>query len=116
MDKKMFGKQLQKYRELAGYSQEDLPEKADCSTIFISYIERGQKSPSLKTFMNLVNTLNVPADVLLGNEMVTYTSEKLKHMEKRLDILPAKERQRILDIMDDAITIELKYYGELGEK
>ena len=46
MDKKMFGKQLQKYRELAGYSQEDLAEKADCSTIFISYIERGQKSPS----------------------------------------------------------------------
>ena len=66
--------------------------------------------------MNLVNALNVPADVLLGNEMVTYTSEKLKHMEKRLDILPAKERQRILDIMDDAITIELKYYGEQGEK
>ncbi len=116
MDKELFGIQLQKYRELAGYSQEDLAEKVDCSTIFISYIERGQKSPSLKTFMNLVNALNVPADVLLGNEMVNYTSEKLKHMVKRLNILPAKEQQRILDIMEEAITIELKYYERQGEK
>ena len=110
MDKELFGIQLQKYRELAGYSQEDLAEKVDCSTIFISYIERGQKSPSLKTFMNL------PADVLLGNETVNYTSEKLKHMVKRLNILPAKEQQRILDIMEEAITIELKYYERQGEK
>ncbi len=116
MDKGLFGIQLQKYRELAGYSQEDLAEKVDCSTIFISYIEHGQKSPSLKTFIKLVNALNVPADVLLGNEIVNYTSEKLKHMINRLDILPAKERQRILDIMDEAITIELKYYEGQGEK
>jgi len=116
VDKGLFGIQLQKYRELAGYSQEDLAEKVDCSTIFISYIEHGQKSLSLKTFIKLVNALNVPADVLLGNEIVNYTSEKLKHMINRLDILPAKERQRILDIMDEAITIELKYYEGQGEK
>lgn len=115
MDKKSFGKQLQKYRELAGYSQEELAEKIDCSSIFISYIERGQKSPSLNTLINLANTLNVSTDILLGNEMGNYTSEKLKHMEKRLAALPVKERQRILDIIDDAITIELKYYKEQGE-
>ena len=47
MDKKAFGKQLQLYRERAGYSQEALAEQIECSTIFISYIERGEKSPSL---------------------------------------------------------------------
>lgn len=115
MDKELFGAQLQKYRELAGYSQEDLAEKVDCSTIFISYIERGKKSPSLKMFMNLANVLNVSADVLLGNEMVNYTSEKLKYIEKCLEILPVKERQRILDIMDNVVTIELKYYRKQRE-
>ena len=51
MDKKAFGKQLQLYRERAGYSQEALAEQIECSTIFISYIERGEKSPSLDTLV-----------------------------------------------------------------
>ena len=37
MDKKAFGKELQKYREQAGYSQETLAECVGCSSIFISY-------------------------------------------------------------------------------
>ncbi|MDE7322422.1 MAG: helix-turn-helix domain-containing protein [Lachnospiraceae bacterium] len=114
MDKGLFGRRLQKYREMKGYSQEELAEKIDCSAIFISGIECGKKSPSLKTLMNLANSLNVSADILLGGEMANYTSEKLKDMEKRLDILPDRERQRILDIMDNIITIELKYCKEQG--
>lgn len=39
MNRKSFGKQLQKYRERAGYSQEKLAEKIECSTIFISYMQ-----------------------------------------------------------------------------
>lgn len=112
MDKKSFGKQLQKYRELAGYSQEDLAEKIDCSSIFISYIERGVKSPSLDTLVKLSNALNVSADVLLGKEMNCFTSQKLRHIEERLHALPVRERQRILDIMDEAISIELSYCNE----
>lgn len=112
MDKKLFGKQLQKYRELAGYSQEDLAEKIDCSSIFISYIERGQKAPSVNTFIKLVNTLNISADILLGKEVKNYTSEKLKDIEKRLSSLPLKERQRLFDVIDAVIAIELDYYNE----
>lgn len=52
MDKKAFGKQLQRYRERAGYSQEALAEQIECSTIFISYIERGEKSPAWTRWSN----------------------------------------------------------------
>ena len=45
MDKKALGKELQKYRERAGYSQETLAEVINCSAIFISYIERGVNLP-----------------------------------------------------------------------
>lgn len=45
MDKKTFGKELQKYRELVGYSQEKLAEYVGCSAIFISYVERGENPP-----------------------------------------------------------------------
>lgn len=43
-----------------------------------------------------------------------YSSEKLKHIENRLKPLPEQEQQRILDIMDSAITIELDYYSKRG--
>lgn len=112
MDRKSFGRQLQKYRNLVGYSQEDLAERIECSPIFISYIERGQKSPSIDTLVKLSNALNVSADVLLGKEMNHFTSEKLRHIEERLNALPVRERQRILDIMDEAISIELSYCNE----
>ena len=114
MDKKSFGKELQKYRERAGYSQENLAEYVDCSAIFISYMERGIKSPSLDTLVKLSNVLGVSADILLGRGLKEYSSEKLKYIENRLKVLPEQEQQRILDIMDSAITIELEYFCEKG--
>ena len=80
----------------------------------VSYIERGVKSPSLNTLISISNTLNVSVDILLGKELKKYSSEKLKHIEKRLTPLPEQEQQRILDIMDSAITIELDYYSKRG--
>ncbi len=69
MDKKSFGKQLQRYREQAGFSQEVLAEQIECSTIFISYIERGEKSPSLDTLSERSNgfkkLLLIKSEILL---------------------------------------------------
>ena len=103
MDKKAFGKQLQRYRERAGYSQEALAEQIECSTIFISYIERGEKSPSLDTLVKLANALDISVDILLGKELKNYTSEKLKYIENQLKNLPSLEQQKILDIMDSVV-------------
>lgn len=113
MDKKAFGKHLQKYREKAGYSQELLAEKIGCSTIFISYMERGEKSPSLNTLIKLSNVLNISADILLGNESSHYNSEVLKNISKRLNTLPPKDQKRILDVFESIISIELNYYKEM---
>ena len=114
MDKKAFGKQLQRYRERAGYSQESLAEQIECSTIFISYIERGEKSPSLDTLIKLANALNISVDILLGRELKNYTSEKLKYIESRLKKLPSLEQQKVLDILDSVIAVELSYHNEKG--
>lgn len=116
MDKKAFGKQLQRYRERAGYSQEALAEQIECSTIFISYIERGEKSPSLDTLVKLANALNISVDVLFGKELKNYTSEKLIYIENQLKKLPFLEQQKILDIMDSVVTVELSYYDEKGRQ
>lgn len=109
MNRKNFGKQLQKYRERAGYSQEKLAEKIECSTIFISYIERGIKSPGLDNLIRLANTLDVSADLLLGTAISTYNLTMLKDIEQRIQLLPAFKQQRLLDIFDAIISVELNH-------
>lgn len=116
MDKKLFGQQLQKYRERAGYSQEALAEHIGCSSIFISYIERGTKSPSLDTLMKLAEALDISVDILLGSEWKDYSIAKLKDVESRLISLPIRERQKILEIFDSVIRIETNYCNEKGRE
>lgn len=114
MNKKFFGKQLQKYRERAGYSQEKLAEKIECSTIFISYMERGVKSPGLDTLIKLANVLDVSVDILLGKELSSYSTEKLKDIENRLKLFPAHEQQKLLDMVDSIISVEWNYTNQKG--
>lgn len=112
MDKKALGKELQKYRERAGYSQETLAEIIDCSAIFISYIERGVKAPSLDTLIKLANALDISIDILLRKDVQQSIPLKLVDIEKQLQCLPYHVQQKILDIIDATISIEIDYYFE----
>ena len=89
--------------------QEKLAEKIECSTIFISYIERGVKSPGLDNLIRLANALDVSVDLLLGTAISTYNLTILKDIEKRIQMLPASEQQKLLDIFDAVISVELNH-------
>lgn len=116
MDKKLFGQQLQKYRERAGYSQEGLAEYIGCGSIFISYIERGTKSPGVCTLMKLAQVLDISVYILLGSEWKDYSIAKLKDVEGRLISLPIREQQKILEIFDSVIRIATDYCNEKGRE
>ena len=47
------GKNIRKFREIKKLRQEDLAEKTDLTTNYIGMIERGEKIPSLETFINI---------------------------------------------------------------
>jgi len=46
----------------------------------------------------------------LGQELKNYTSERIKNIENQLDKLPSLEQQKILDIFDSIIVVELNYH------
>lgn len=108
MEQNNIGRQIQQYRELAGFSQEQLAEKIDRSAIFISYMERGIKKPGLETLIRLSRALNISIDVLTGNATANI-SARLMRIDSILKFLPQKTQMRILDILEDAISIEMKY-------
>ena len=60
-----FGKRLRIEREKQGLTRIALAELAQTEQGYIVQIERGDRSPSLKTFVNLLLALNISSDSLI---------------------------------------------------
>ena len=58
-------KNIKKYRNDKGFTQDKLSELAGVSTDYISEIERGKKVPSIKRLDKIAIALDIPAYKLL---------------------------------------------------
>lgn len=81
MDKKSLniaiGNRIKLAREDMGWTQEELAEKIDLSTQFISTIERGVAGASLGTVIRLCDVLNVSSEWLLCGKQAAPDSERI---------------------------------------
>jgi transcriptional regulator with XRE-family HTH domain len=62
---KTFGVILRDVRKERGLSQETLAFESGYHPTYIGQLERGQKSPSLRTIMNLAMALGTPGSAIL---------------------------------------------------
>ena len=62
---KLFGEELQKIRKTRGLSQEQLGFEGGYHRTYISQIERGIKSPSLKTIFRIAKALSIEPSKLI---------------------------------------------------
>jgi transcriptional regulator with XRE-family HTH domain len=60
-----YGRVLQQTRRERGLSQEDLGFESGYHRTYISFLERGKKSPSLSTMLDLAESLHVPASEMI---------------------------------------------------
>jgi transcriptional regulator with XRE-family HTH domain len=65
MKSKILGANIRNYRKQIGLTQEKLAERIGKSVNYVGMIERGEKVPSLKTFILIANALGASTDVLL---------------------------------------------------
>ncbi len=61
-----FGRVLRELRRKRGVSQEELGAKSGYHRTYIGQLERGEKSPSLRTIFNLAGTLEVSPGKVIG--------------------------------------------------
>lgn len=84
MDYEKMGKNIAYTRNKNHLTQEQLAEKIDVSTVFISQIENAVRKPSLETMYKLSEVLNTTIDVLVGNDnLQTKYEEILKLLEDK---------------------------------
>lgn len=94
------GKNIRKFREIKKLRQEDLAEKTDLTTNYIGMIERGDKIPSLETFINILNSLGVSADMVLSDVLDNGYKVKDSLLNEKLEKLVPEDRNRIYEVID----------------
>ena len=94
------GKNIKQYRLAKKLRQEDLAEKTDLSTNYIGMLERGEKIPSLETLINILNILEISADMVLSDVLNTGYTVKNSILDDKLAKLTDKDRNRIYDVID----------------
>lgn len=97
------GAKIRAARKSKKLRQEDLAEKTGLSPNYIGMVERGEKVPSLESFINIANALDVSADVLLADVLRNGYAVKNSILAEKIEKLPAEERARIYAVVDTLV-------------
>lgn len=79
--------------------QEDLAEKAGLSTNYIGMIERGEKLPSLETFIEIANMLGVSADMLLDGVVNRSAGHNDLQIAEKIEAMPKEKRKVVYNVL-----------------
>ena len=100
MDLSGIGKQIREARLQKSWNQDQLAEKTNLSLAYIGMIERGEKIPKLETFIRIINTLEIFADVVLQDVLVNGYQVRMSRYLEKMDQLSKEKRDDILEIVD----------------
>jgi len=73
--RQILGKNIRRFRENKGMTQEELAEMVDVSGSYIGYLERGKQSPSLMLLEKISLVLGVTPAILLTSQ------DEIKNLE-----------------------------------
>lgn len=100
MNKKRFGRRLQKARKEKLITGEQLAELTNLSTTYIRQLENGMRLPSLRVFVDLVNALDCSADALLADSVSASNYIVLDDLSKKLQKLPPERIAEITAVVE----------------
>lgn len=94
------GKNIRKYRKQLGMTQDELAEKAGLSTNYLGGVERGEKTPSLESFISITNALGVSSDMLLCDILDSGYKVKASLLSEKMEKVPQAKRGNIFDMIE----------------
>lgn len=97
------GKKIRAARKDKKLRQEDLAERTGLSPNYIGMVERGEKVPSLESFISIANALDSSADVLLADVLNNGYAVKDSLLAEKIETLSPEDRSRIYAVVDTLI-------------
>lgn len=108
MEPETIGRNIKKYRIEKKLRQEDLAEKTDLSANYIGMVERGEKIPSLETFISILNALEISADMVLADVLKQGYVVKNSLLDEDMKKLSQEDRERIYLVIETLIKYSQK--------
>ena len=99
MDYKRLGTRIREERKRLGLTQAQLAEDIDISDTYMGAIERGERSLTLDTLVNLVNRLGVTVDYLLADSVSDSDSNIMEQFKQIVDGQPLERKQMAINVL-----------------
>ncbi|MGN0132346.1 MAG: helix-turn-helix domain-containing protein [Lachnospiraceae bacterium] len=100
MDLVDMGKRIRRKRISKSMTQEQLAEVTGLSVPYIGMIERGERTPSLETFIQIADELNATADELLCGTMQEGYQLRMSRYEEQVAKMSLEERKKFYTVVD----------------
>lgn len=94
------GDNIKRLRRDKQWTQGELAEKSGVKVGHISKLERNESDPKLETIYKLINALGCSPNALLSDISKTSLDGRLEIVLERVQGLPEKEKEHILDVID----------------
>ncbi|MCC0697245.1 helix-turn-helix domain-containing protein [Clostridioides sp. ES-S-0048-02] len=98
-DKILIGKRLKEQRKKLDLTLEDVARLTSLSKGYLSNIEKGSKSPSLITFIKIINSLNISADSIINGTDEFNKLNVSSNINESINDLNSQELNLIMDII-----------------
>lgn len=100
MEKVEIGKRIREERLKKGYTQQEVAVRANICVMYLSEIERGVKMPSLNSFIQIIEALEVSADYILRGAVTSGQAYIYDEIAQKLKDLTPAQRKTAADILD----------------
>ena len=100
MELNTIGRNMKKVRLEKKLRQEDVAEKAEISLTYYGAVERGEKIPSLDALIEILNALEISADMVMCDVVHNGYEVKNSLLNDKLQRLSPEDQVRIYDVID----------------
>ena len=100
MDYRSIGSNIRRIRTQNKLRQEDVAERANLSVNYVGAVERGERLPSLETFITILNAIGASADVVLSDVLENGYIVKNSLFSDKLKKVNKEDLARIYDVLD----------------
>ena len=99
MDYKRLGKRIREERQRLNLTQAQLAEDIDISDTYMGAIERGERSLTLDTLVELVNRLGVSVDYMLSDSVRDSNANIINQFLQITDCQPLERKQMAINVL-----------------